>query len=186
MDYVSPQPTTYRKAQIEDFGSLVAEQLGYQPSGDIESVVKALGGVIEWENPFDGFNSSQRPHDESIIIEDIGKFTIFLPAHTSLERDRFTIAHELGHYLVHYWQKRKENKILAGEKMAATRYGSDRVEWEANWFAAGFLMPKNRFKLEDVSGLTTDSAKVTFWANLFGVSTAAAEIRAKALNLIGQ
>ncbi len=96
-----------------------------------------------------------------------------------MERDRFTIAHELGHLFLHYPQFKASNPSIP---MKATRWvdASDpeqqRAEWEANWFAAAFLMPGGAFSA-CWRGVVRDAA------SRFAVSTQAAEIRAKDLGL---
>ena len=76
-------------------------------------------------------------HSGAIYVHGRGDFDIVLPQFTSPLRDRFTIGHELGHYFLHSRQ---------GERpLVAYRQGSGRLEWEANWFAAGLLMPKDEF-----------------------------------------
>jgi Zn-dependent peptidase ImmA (M78 family) len=71
-----------------------------------------------------------------------------------------------------------------GAGMVATRWvdASDpdqqRAEWEANWFAAAFLMPSDAFRR------TFDVYKdVARTAAAFGVSEQAAEIRARSIGL---
>ena len=66
-------------------------------------------------------------------------WSIFLKNTDSLTRQRFTIAHELGHFLLHRGQPFVD-AFVAGE----TFYRSDEdneVEKEANYFAACLLMP---------------------------------------------
>jgi len=56
-------------------------------------------------------------------------------------RRNFTIAHELGHYICHRWQK---DNFECGEKEF---YGSpDQIEQEANKFASYLLMPIDDFR----------------------------------------
>ncbi len=52
----------------------------------------------------------------SLYVDGPDKFKIVVPAHTSQVRDRFTIAHELGHYVVHYLWRRKAG-LLADDAM---------------------------------------------------------------------
>ena len=73
----------------------------------------------------------------SLRIKGARDFCIKLPMDTSPLRDNFTIAHELGHYLLHY-------KPEFGECIYA-RYGQTLQEIQANRFAAAFLMPKEEF-----------------------------------------
>lgn len=134
----------------------------------IEALVQKLGGKITYLGPSD----IDRRDEESILIRREGDFEIFLPPHTSVARDRFTIAHELGHYLLQYGEK--DGPKHAGRSMGPT---DDRVEWEANWFAAGLLMPEDEFK-EAIEKYDSDYDKI---ARQFGVSKKAAEIRAQDL-----
>ena len=69
--------------------------------------------------------------------------------------------------------------------MIATRWVNEdnealkRAEWEANWFAAAFLMPSAEFKeIYEAMGRSTE-----FTAMQFGVSPKAAEIRAQSLRI---
>ena len=109
-------------------------------------------------------------HPESLVVDADGVCEFFLPRHTSPARDRFTVAHELGHLFLHH-----------REGMGVARYnrsGTDLAEVEANWFAAAFLMPEGPF-LEDVR-LGTPIATI---ARSFRVSVAAADVRAKSLGI---
>ncbi|PPB47324.1 ImmA/IrrE family metallo-endopeptidase [Arthrobacter agilis] len=92
---------------------------------------------------------------------------------TSNRRDRFTIAHELGHYFLHYLQPgmTTPKSFWRGE--------SNRGETQANVFAASLLMPEDFFKAA-FSRCGRD-----WWAlsQIFGVSPRAAEVRAQVLGL---
>lgn len=168
IEYQSPTPTNARKDAIERYAEAVAEALAYKPGASLVDLVNKLGGDIR----LTGFSAADLDHDEAIVIDDYRKFKIFLPPDTSPTRDRFTIAHELGHYFLHFPN--------AGRPMKATRLGSDRVEWEANWFAASLLMPAKQFR----SGFKQHNGDIVKLARHFGVSEKAAQIRAKALGLI--
>lgn len=67
--------------------------------------------------------------------------------------------------------------------MRATRWVDDsdpdlqRCEWEANWFAASFVMPESRFRASFNQG------GVPAVVSEFGVSEKAAMVRAKSLDL---
>lgn len=169
-NYSPPKPTQASKQAINDFAEAAAKKFGYKPNGSIEGVVSRLGGTIEHLDPFD----SDIP--ESICVEALRNFKIFISSLTSSQRDRFTVAHELGHYLLHFPMLTKSDPSA---RMKATRWVDDsnkeliRTEWEANWFAAGFLMPKDEFK-----GKLTGS-DIASVSEYFGVSEAAAKVRAK-------
>lgn len=96
-------------------------------------------------------------------------------------RRRFTIAHELAHYVLH---KKPEDDIYAHRDVG--EYNSK--EREANIFASNILMPEELVREEirrlcdtmwgDVSPLI----KINRVAERFAVSSSAAEVRLKELN----
>lgn len=151
-------------AAISQYAERVGTAHGVYNDGraDVHQLVEDLGGWVE-----------TRDGGESLKVHGIGKFAIFLPKFTSDMRDRFTIAHELGHYFLHY---RYAN--LTGPKIYA-RGGRNRGETEANVFAAALLMPAEPFK-QKWGFYVGDAWKV---AGHFGVSPAAARVRAEALEL---
>lgn len=174
LSYREPIPTNALKANVSAFAEQVARAVSYTPGSPIETVVSSLGGAISFKNPV----GESKP--ESIRVEADRSFKIFLPSMTSASRDRFTIAHELGHFFLHFPKVQKE---FPGEGMKAYRWVDDsdvdlqRCEWEANWFAASFVMPADAF---------TESYRahgVGLTAARFGVSEKACSVRASSLNL---
>lgn len=111
---------------------------------------------------------------ESLRVRGKGDFTINLPSTTSTRRDRFTIAHELGHYFLHYRYRDEQGEKTYG------RGGRSVAETEANVFAASLLMPEGPFiaAYQDLGG---DLWRI---ASRFEVSPAAAEVRAKTVGLL--
>lgn len=115
-----------------------------------------------------------------MVVRSSTDFTIYLPTMTSPARDRFTIAHELGHLFLHYPTLARD---YPGQVMIATRWVDDddpdqkRAEWEANWFAAAFLMPANAF----TQAYRCESPEEV--SDSFGVSMQAVTVRAKSLGL---
>lgn len=164
-DYTPVEPSYLDKKTISAF----AEKLSIKIRGDegfenfdLHKIVSFMGGKIKTL-----LSSKIQDMDGSIYIDDLNKFTIYLPSHTSTVRNNFTIAHEIGHYLLHAHLPEKTHVF-------ATRNGSELVEWEANWFAANFLMPSQIIKEK---GLTS----IQSVAEYFNVSTSAANIRLKNL-----
>jgi hypothetical protein len=66
-------------------------------------------------------------------------FSILVNASHSLLRKRFTIAHEIGHFILH--RKRLESGELIDDAMYRSGGVTAREETEANRFAADLLMP---------------------------------------------
>jgi predicted transcriptional regulator len=171
-----PIPTRASKAHVHAFAENVAAQLHFRPGDTLEPIVGRLGGKIAFLSPV--IAGEQPP--ESIVVESMRAFTIYISSTTSPQRDRFTIAHELGHLFLHYQMVQKTHP---GAFMVATRWvdpddaDQQRAEWEANWFAAAFLMPLNAFRC----AWTAHPGDVSSVARTFGVSDQAAAIRAKSL-----
>ena len=160
----SISPSNAYKAKVEEYAAQVASALHFEIGENPSTIVENLGGRVRYENMNELVDEAG-----SIFIHDKFDFDILLPEYTSPRRDRFTIAHELGHYFLHSSQGKKP--------IIAYRQGSTRIEWEANWFAAALLMPAERFR---------DSCRkyrnMTLVATEFGVSEDAAKVRERALN----
>ena len=102
----------------------------------------------------------------------------------SYGRLRFTLAHELAHYIIH-------KQIFSGTGVAAALYNNDTdedaTEWQANYLAKAILMPNGQIKrcfyaLRPVC--KTKSEYVCKMAEIFEVSKQAMEIRLKDFALI--
>lgn len=160
-----PVPTGLAKADVERLAERFAGKVGYVPAASIEDVVAHLGGKIEFRDLDELTNQTG-----SLDVRGRADFTIFLPWYTGRLRDRFTIAHELGHYVLH--------SRLGQQPIRVGRAESNELEWEANWFAAALLMPQAEFER-----LHRKGASIPYLAAHFDVSPAAAEVRARALGL---
>ncbi len=96
-------------------------------------------------------------------------------------RKRFTLAHELGHYLLHQQNDSEFEQIDFRDGIdfnGQGSYSSDPHEQEANAFAAELLMPE-----EQVKEYLKEYGSYELMAYLFGVSYAAMKIRLKNLGL---
>lgn len=164
-------PTRLPRERILSIGEEAAKAFLYTKDFDIGRVVEELGGRIILNDFWDNETKTG-----SLEVSGLRDFDIFIPSHTTDERDRFTIAHELGHYILHYLPNadpRHDSKFRIG------RYGDSAIEREANLFASAFLMPEQQFK-DSYSNLGGDLSAV---AKDFRVSEVAAQVRAKMLGL---
>ena len=165
-DFQPVVPTDWSEAQIGGVAEEIAKKLGFKPGDDIKAFVEnKLGGTVEvddWRNP--------APTGE-IQVRGPGRFTIWLSPYTAPARDVFTIAHELGHYFLH--------SKIGKRAIEVKREGNNRVEWEANCFAASFLLPEQAF----LEAWDTHKGNIDMIAAEFGVSTSVVSIRAKRLKL---
>lgn len=123
-------------------------------------------------------------------------------------RYQFTLAHELGHWILHRKEfiedenqinlfdiirelteeerikclnrDANENKILIG----GLKTDIDWLEWQANYFAASILMPREliqKYYQENISKIDIDKMAIEI-SNLCGVSKQAAKIRLNDVN----
>jgi hypothetical protein len=77
--------------------------------GELSMILEGIGGSVHYDESHDGGESSRVTAD--------GSFQIFLPNYTSRKRDRFTVAHEIGHFFLHF--------LLPGETRAILHSGAD-------------------------------------------------------------
>ncbi|TGM97308.1 ImmA/IrrE family metallo-endopeptidase [Leptospira dzoumogneensis] len=167
IEYDRPNPIHASKQAISQYAERIASKLKFKPETDLEDLINSLGGELHYLDP----EKLEATEDGSILVHGEGDFEIFLSNYTGILRDRFTIAHELGHYFLHS----RQGEIA----IQVERNGSDRLEWEANWFAAAFLMPADQVKSKFKK---YQSLSVT--ATYFQVSIAAMQVRLETLGLL--
>jgi len=160
LELVCNRPKDY----IDRFAEEAADEM-LPPGGDIVLLTEKLGGRIHYRNIFE-----DDADVDTIFVHRMNDFDIVLPDHSTPRRDRFTIAHELGHFFLHSWMGQRPLK--------AARSGSNRAEWEANWFAAGLLCPKTKFKAAHGK-----KRSLSWLADKFDVSEHVAKIRCVVLGL---
>ena len=103
-------------------------------------------------------------------------------------RQRFTIAHELGHFMIHAQNKNRDlmfiSKVHFRDNNSST--GEIRKEREANAFAAALLMPRPLLEeeLETLSFNISEEKAITMLAKKFQVSTIAMTYRIERLGLL--
>ena len=158
-------PINQSKQFVEAYAADVARITDFNVGDDPSGLAKHLGARIHYQDISEWAGESG-----SIFVHGMFDFDICLPSYTHPLRDRFTVAHELGHYYLHAGQG--SNPIIA------FRSGSTLIEWEANWFAAALLMPKDQF-----TKAFQRSRDLFAVAREFKVSSAAAEVRKNVLNL---
>lgn len=138
------------------------------PDNDLLSITTALG--------LDVFEADMKDPEVNGIIQykDGGDLyfrpRIYINKDAQQTRKRFTLAHELGHFILHP----QEEKFRIDRFNYAIDSKESLEETEANYFAASLLVPKDR--LLKVINITTDRQKI---ADYFGVSLPVIENRLK-------
>lgn len=123
-------------------------------------------------------------NDSGLLVIKNGRPVIVVNKTHHERRRRFTLAHELGHYLLHF--DKNEDTFHRDRRSSQ---GKDRFEIQANDFAAQLLMPE--FALtRALMGERLDtfdpifSSKVEETADIFQVSPQAMSIRLQQLGLL--
>jgi Zn-dependent peptidase ImmA (M78 family) len=104
------------------------------PPVPIEVIARGEGAQIA-RNNFEGWESG-------FILRD-GRHTIIgVNTRTSRRRQRFTIAHEIGHLLLHEGTLIVDHAVRVNWRDEVSGMATDTEEIEANTFAAELLMPR--------------------------------------------
>ena len=104
-------------------------------------------------------------------------------------RQTFTIAHELGHLLLHdQEQLHVDHEFRVRLRNEVSSQGTDEAEQEANFFAASLLMPRAFIEQdladEDYVDIFDDVDSLLSMARKYGVSAQALAIRLKTLGYL--
>lgn len=147
------------------------------PIKDINEVVNKLGGKVETDVSL---------FDKDGSVQKLGEgFVIFVSPHQSKQRMNFTIAHELGHLFLHMGYKTNSDRWQQQDNTTYYRSGDSQSEYQANEFAAAFLMPRKQYK--DIMDKNTNDNNIVNTleiAEYFGVSISAASNRGKFLGYL--
>ncbi|BFM05760.1 ImmA/IrrE family metallo-endopeptidase [Halioxenophilus aromaticivorans] len=140
-------------------------------------VARDMGCEVE---PIDPFTSEfdREPNCSGMAYLDRGVKYIKYSASESPLRQRFTVAHELGHHLLGHVKKGMKFRDTPNEFRASV---SSREEREANVFAAELLMPSELVMSAYLNSSIRDVEKL---ASAFGVSKVAMRIKLQELDLI--
>jgi Zn-dependent peptidase ImmA (M78 family) len=144
---------------------IVAQHLRSAPI-DVIEIISALGLELGYE-PMGELSGKIERKD--------GTYKITVNATDPTRRQRFTIAHEIGHYILH---RDMIGDGITDDAMYRSSLGSF-FETQANQYAADVLMPPNLVKAAWRGG-TKSYAGI---AEHFDVSQQAAEIRLKYLGI---
>ena len=138
---------------------------------DVESIARQLGADVQYGD-LAGLSGEVALQNRVPVIK--------VNSNDSLTRQRFTIAHELGHLMLGHLS---DGRKFRDPSKNYTLGSYDPKERDANYFAAALLMPDDAVRAY-AAGM--DSPTATTLANAFGVSNAAMGIKLKMLGIIPQ
>lgn len=127
-------------------------------------------------------NTKFKEYENDYIVgaikkESNGNVKIYINKDDSISRNRFTMAHELGHYYLGHLGQSGQRMTLARRDGYNTH---DDIEKQANQFAAALLMNKDKLKKEydELKNLNVPlSTTVNILSRIFGVSEQALKFR---------
>lgn len=153
--------------------------IGKYGKTDPENLAKKIGLRVAYEK-LDNEVSG-------VLVLQESKPMIFVNSEQHSNRQRFTIAHELGHYLLHKQEQvHVDNDFTVVYRDSKSSTGEDLHEIEANQFAAELLMPEKcveQYLAENKIKVITETT-IAEMADFFGVSLQAMSIRLSVLGLI--
>jgi Zn-dependent peptidase ImmA (M78 family) len=171
------------RAEIE--GASDALRRRQQVVGPVRDIVKVLVSEISCTfSPLHGWKLVERPDDEMPDEEGYADFTtkelvfrrsVLVGAKSGHNRCRMTVAHEMGHVVLEH-QHGRLRRMQEGNKEFKFGRKQESAEWQARYFAAVLLMPRDLVK--ECSTATELSSKCE-------VSLQAAEIRFDEVNVRG-
>lgn len=158
----------------------IIDRYGSQIPVNVDAIVKAHGIELFEDEGLESFVSG-------ILMIKAGRIGLVINHYHSEGRKRFTMAHELGHYLLH---KDTSTVFIDETRLFYRGKGSegsiDPTEVEANVFAAELLMPEEAVRADveaDPKKIKGDAA-IRKLAARYNVSNAAMEYRLRQLKLI--
>lgn len=173
--------TSFKQAARDHAKAILAEFGVETAPVPVERIIRRRNIRVQF-SPLDQELSGMALVKDSISI--IGVNALHHP-----NRQRFTMAHELGHHIMHQTQISGTVHVDKGFAMILMRddlaaQGTDRMEIEANTFASELLMPTNILEqLLDVGSIDLDdTSALEAIAKRFKVSLTALQYRLMAFS----
>ncbi|MGE4558232.1 MAG: ImmA/IrrE family metallo-endopeptidase [Desulfovibrionaceae bacterium] len=166
-----------KREKINKLASIVRDACNLEIPIDLDRAVCCLQGKIKRENNAD-FEAKVEKVDDGFVIS--------VAAEASGKRERFSIAHELGHLFLHMGYMIDEDKWRNTSDYHDSvyyRFGHSIEEYEAHEFAAALLMPRDEFIEIAKKNLNGDAYSVAPIAEYFDVTVSAAKTRGRWLGL---
>lgn len=113
--------------------------------------------------------------ESGFLLRDADRIIVGINGRNSPKRQRFTIAHELGHWLLHEGKRLiVDQSVMINKRDDVSSQATDRQEIEANQFAAELLMPRdfiaNELNRQMSTGISSREELITALARTFNVS----------------
>ncbi len=134
-----------RKKELSELAEIIADEY----FEDIFVCPYKLAKIYEISYSFEDYGNAF----DGLLEHRSGKFHIYLNSHNANHiyqpRVRFTLAHELGHFLIDEHRNALKNGLTPSHPSFTNYSSENEVELEADFFASSLLIPKSRL-LKDV------------------------------------
>ena len=163
-----------RRARYGRIERLVDELLDADPTASsapiaVEDMVRRLGITLR---------KGALEEVSGLLVRQGDTATIGVNSTHPRVRQRFTIAHEFGHFLLHQGiEEHVDHGYRVNFRNEESSLARDVEEIEANFFAASLLMPKRMLDAMDAVNALDDDAMVRDLAKRFDVSAHAMSLR---------
>lgn len=162
--------------EIESLTKKLLKEHGVaEPPVDVYELIKKQGIRLHFEEMDDD--------DSGLLLVEGGAATIAVNKEHHPNRQRFTAAHELGHYMLHSQGQDRLFVDRAYRRNVNSSTGLDSVEIEANSFAGHLLMPRALVKAH-VDTESISDLDIYLLSLQFAVSEHAMTLRLVKLGLI--
>lgn len=153
------------------------------PPVRVEKIAEKLKAKLSFE-PFEGEDGIS-----GILYRDEKQTVIGINSTHSKVRQRFTIAHEIGHLVLHDGDLFVDQTMRVNFRDKRSSLAENKNEIEANKFAAELLMPQEMIRREVMKRITkkkvtTEDQLITELARIFDVSEQAMGYRLFNLGMI--
>jgi Zn-dependent peptidase ImmA (M78 family) len=166
-----------KRAAIDRVAEKIRQVCGVTTPVNMAKLVKSLGGKLEEKSGLDYEAQITRIGDSFVITLELQK-----PS----KRKSFSIAHEVGHLVLHMGFLLNEQLWKESDQFTDSVYyrsGHTEEEREADEFAAALLMPKDEFLKITNKHLTGRGYNISKIATYFQVSEDAALTRGRWLGI---
>lgn len=165
----------YRKLYVDGCVDIVCNALKVQSPLTLEQLCQ----IIQEKLPGSCVPKDNLKEDVRLVIPNDSSFIIEYTKSTPETKLLFSVAHELGHLILHFLQDNGSDKLKTKESVNI----GEVEEYEANEFAAYLLMPDKQFIAKCKQFSENGMISINKLAEYFHVSNRTAIVRGMALGL---
>ena len=136
------------KEEIQKSAQVILKQIDYKGgSVDLAKICSNLSVDLQYTN------REVRDGNGDLILgsANFDRKSILVNSHDNKQRERFTIAHEIGHFCLQHDQYLRSETILERDLLINTEnecsFNYERLEFQANAFASELLLPTEVFEV---------------------------------------